>query len=207
MAAQVRRGLVLFQQGAEPVQQTGCGSVTGDRPHGVVARHQQEVRLGESQPLPQPAQLLVGLQGIQRRSGLLIREVVGVPTQLDGVQHEDGQRLPRVGNPEVQLVVESRKPPTNWERVRIVKNASESAALDLPLTIFRTSGCTPFGHSRSLRGHGYRQPRTRGSSETSACTHPQTFAEKRSAAFNPRKSTFSFLESQNTTDLEPGRIY
>lgn len=101
MAAQVRSGLVLYEQRAELLQQTGCGSVTGDRPHGVVARHQQEVRLGASQSLLQPDQLPVGLQRTQRSSGLLVREVVGVATQLYGVQHEDGQRLSRVGNVEV----------------------------------------------------------------------------------------------------------
>lgn len=101
MAAQVRRGLVLYEQRAELLQQTGCGSVMGDRPHGVVARHQQEVRLGAIQSLLEPGQLPVGLQRTQRSSGLLIREVVGVATQLYGVQHEDGQRLLRVRNAEV----------------------------------------------------------------------------------------------------------
>lgn len=101
MAAQVRRGLVLDEQRVELLQQTGCGPMFRYRPHGVVARHQQEVCLGASQSLLQPSQLPVGIQGTQRSFGLLIREVIGVPAQHYGVQHDDGQRLPRVGNMEV----------------------------------------------------------------------------------------------------------
>lgn len=121
MAAQVSRGIVLDEQGAELLQQTGGGPVRGHRPHGVVARHQQEVGLGASQPLLQPGQLPVGVASVQRPSGLLLREVDGVAAQHVRVQHDDGQRLPRVGNTEVQLVVVIREPPTNLEAAGLVK--------------------------------------------------------------------------------------
>lgn len=112
MAAQVGCGLVLDEQRVELLQQTGRGPVLRHRPHGVVARHQQKVGLGASQPLLQPGQLPLGIGRVLRSSGLLIGEVVGVATQHDRVQHDDGQRLARVGNMEVQLVVVSWKLPT-----------------------------------------------------------------------------------------------
>lgn len=127
VAAQVRCGLVLDQQRVEPLQQAGRGPVLRHRPYRVVSRHQQEVGLGASQSLLQPGQLAVGVGRMQRSLGLLVREVVGVAAQHDGVQHDDGQRLPRVGNTEVQLVVVSRKFPTNGEMVRVARRCRESA--------------------------------------------------------------------------------
>ncbi|TNN40374.1 hypothetical protein EYF80_049463 [Liparis tanakae] len=89
VTAEVRGGVVLNEKGAEPAQEAVRGPVLGHRPHGVVAGHQQEVRLGPGQSLLQPRQLAVGVQRAQRPSGLLVHEVVAVAAQQDGVEHDD----------------------------------------------------------------------------------------------------------------------
>lgn len=182
MAAQVSCGIVLDEQRAELLQQAGRGPVLGHRPHRVMARHQQVVGLGASQPLLQPGQLPVGIERVQRSSGPLVREVVGVSTQHDGVQHDDGQRLPRVGNTEVELIVVSWEFPTNDVGDRF--NGSELGASASPLTTGLISGCSRSGPSHSLRGRDCQPARTREPSETLPCTRPQMFAEKRRAGFN-----------------------
>jgi len=105
VTAEVRGGVVFHEKGTKPAQEAVCGPVLGHRPHGVVAGHQQEVRLGPSQSQLQPRQLAVGVHRAQRPSGLLVHEVVAVAAQQDGVQHDDGQRLPGVGDAEVQLII------------------------------------------------------------------------------------------------------
>lgn len=72
VAAQVSCGVVLDEQRVELLQQTGRGPVLRHRPHGVVARHQQEVGLGASQSLLQPGQLPLGIGRVQRSPGLLV---------------------------------------------------------------------------------------------------------------------------------------
>lgn len=111
MTTEVGSGLVFNEERVEPLQETICGSVFRHRPHGIVAGHQQEVRLGPSQSLLQPDQLTVGIHRTQGASGLLVREVVRVAAQHYGVQHDDGQRLARVWDAEVQLVIIGGKSP------------------------------------------------------------------------------------------------
>lgn len=105
MTAEVSRGLVLGQQGAQSLQQALRGAVFGDGPHRVVSRHQQEVGLGCRHPLLEPLQLPVGVHEAHRAAGLLVLEVVGVPAQQHGVHHQDGERAVGARHAEVQLVV------------------------------------------------------------------------------------------------------
>lgn len=105
VAAEVSSDVVLDEQRTDPLQQTLCGAVLRDGPHRIVARHQQEVRLGARQPLLQPDQLAIGLHLQHGPSGLLVLVIQRVSTQHHGVQHDDAQSLPRVGNAKVQLVV------------------------------------------------------------------------------------------------------
>lgn len=111
MAAEVRRGFVFHEQRTKPLQKALRGPVFGYGPHRIVTRHQQEVRLGLIQSLLQPGQLTVSIHRTQRASGFLIQEVVRVAAQHYGVEHDDGQRLPRVGNFKVQLIVVRGKLP------------------------------------------------------------------------------------------------
>lgn len=104
MTTEVSCSLVLDQQRAQPLQQAVGGAVLRDGPHRVVAGHQEEVGLGAGHALLQPQQLSVGV-GTVGPAGLLVQEVVSLPTQQDRVHHEDGHRAVRVGDPEVQLVV------------------------------------------------------------------------------------------------------
>lgn len=105
MAAEVSSGVVFDEQWTEALHQTLCGAVLGHRPNRVVACHQQEVCLGQSQSLLQPSQLAIGIQFIQGSTWLLVRIVVRVTAKHHSVKHDDGQSLPRVGNAEVQLIV------------------------------------------------------------------------------------------------------
>lgn len=105
MAAEVSGGVVFDEQGLDPLQQTRRGPVLGHRPHGVMAGHQQEVGPGLSQSLLQPRHLAVGVHHAQRASGRLVQEVVRVTAQQHGVEHDDGQSLPGVGDVEVQLII------------------------------------------------------------------------------------------------------
>lgn len=124
MTAEVSSGLVFNEQRMKPLQKALCGPMFRHGPHGVVACHQQEVCLGPSQSLLQPGQLTVGIHRTQGASGLLIHEVVRVAAQHYGVEHDDGQRLPRVGDAEVQLVIIRRKSPKKqscWFCLRLLK--------------------------------------------------------------------------------------
>lgn len=105
MAAEVSSGLVFNEQRMKPLQKALRGPVLGHGPHRVVARHQQEVCRGPGQSLLQPGQLTVGIHRTQGASGLLIHVVVRVAAQHYGVEHDDGQGLPCVGDVEVQLVI------------------------------------------------------------------------------------------------------
>lgn len=105
MPAEVSSGLVFKEQRMKPLQETLCGPVLRHGPHRIVSGQQQEVCLGPSQSLLQPRQLTVGLYRTQGASGLLIYKVVRVAAQHDGVEHDDGQGLPGVGDVEVQLVI------------------------------------------------------------------------------------------------------
>lgn len=93
-------------------------------PDRIVARHQQEVRLGPGQPVLQPDQLTVGVHRTQGASGLLVSEVVGVSTEHHRVEHDDGERLPRVGDVEVQLVVIRGKLPNEGETKNVLFTTS-----------------------------------------------------------------------------------
>lgn len=103
MAAEVSSGVVLVEQGEQIVQEALRGPVFRHGPHGVVASHQQEVGRGLGQPLLQPEQLAIELHPIQRAAGHLTQEVVALATQLDRVQHDDGQR--HACDAETQLVI------------------------------------------------------------------------------------------------------
>lgn len=105
MAAEVGSGVVFKEQRPELLKQALCGSVFGHGPHRVVACHQEEVCLGQSQSLLQPGQLPVCVHHTQRASGFLIGKVQGVAAKHHGVEHDYGQSLPSVGNMEVQLIV------------------------------------------------------------------------------------------------------
>lgn len=105
MTAEVSGGLVFNEQRVKPLQEALGGPVFGHGPDGVVACHQQEVCLGPSQSLLQPNQLTVGIHRAQRPPGLLIHKVVRVAAEHYGVEHDDCQHLPRVGDPEVQLII------------------------------------------------------------------------------------------------------
>lgn len=113
MAAEVSSSLVFNEQRMKPLQKALRGPMFGHRPHGVVACHQQEVRLGPSQSPLQPGQLTVGFHQMQGASGLLVQVVVRVTAEHYRVKHDDGQRLPSVGDAEVQLVVIRGKVPRN----------------------------------------------------------------------------------------------
>lgn len=76
-----------------------------------MARHQQEVGLRAGQSVLQPDQLTVCVDRTQGASRLLVQEVIGVSTQHYGVEHDDAQSLPSVGNTEVELVVIGREFP------------------------------------------------------------------------------------------------
>lgn len=117
MAAEISCGFVFGEQGTEPLQEAIRGAVFRHRPHGIVSRHQQEVRPGLIESLLQPGQLAVGVHRPQGTPGLLVQEVVRVATQHDGVEHDDGQGLARVGNVEVQLVVVGWELPVDQTRV------------------------------------------------------------------------------------------
>lgn len=105
MTAEVSSGFVFNEQRLKPLQEALCGPMFRHGPHRVVACHQQEVCLGPSQSLLQPGQLTIGIHRTQGASGLLIHKVVRVAAQHYGVEHDDGQGLPRVGDVEVQLVI------------------------------------------------------------------------------------------------------
>lgn len=116
MTAEVSSGLVFIKQGMKPLQKALCGAVFGHGPHRVVAGHQQEVCRGPSQSLLQPGQLTVCIHRTQGASGLLIHVVIRVATKHYGVEHDDGQRLPSVGDVEVQLVIVRGELPRNETR-------------------------------------------------------------------------------------------